>query len=69
MSRQLTLAITGASGAIYGLRLTEELLRAGCRVHLLISRCGRAVLKEECGINWAGDEAAPRPQASASRVR
>lgn len=58
MSRHLALAITGASGAIYGLRLTEELLKAGCRVSLLISRCGRAVLQEECGIAWDGDEAA-----------
>ena len=58
MSRHLALAITGASGAVYGLRLTEELLRAGCRVSLLLSRCGRAVLKEECGIDWEGDEAA-----------
>ena len=65
MSRQITLAITGASGAIYGLRLTEELLRAGCRVHLLISRCGRAVLKEECGLDWAGDEAAITAQVRA----
>lgn len=53
----IALAITGASGAIYGLRLTEELLRAGCRVSLLISRCGRVVLKEESGLDWAGDEA------------
>ena len=49
------IAITGASGAVYGLRLTEELLRLGARVSLMISRCGFAVLKEECGLDWAGD--------------
>lgn len=56
--KHVALAITGASGAVYGLRLTEELLRAGCRVSLLLSRCGLTVLKEECGIDWSGDEAA-----------
>jgi 4-hydroxy-3-polyprenylbenzoate decarboxylase len=58
MSRHIALAITGASGAIYGLRLIEELLRAGCRVSLLLSDCGRLVLREECGVVWEGDEAA-----------
>ena len=51
-ARHLALAITGASGAVYGLRLGEELLRAGFRVSLLISRAGFAVLKQECGVNW-----------------
>lgn len=53
-ARHIVLAITGASGAIYGLRLTEELLRSGIRVTLLISRCGFAVLREECGLDWEG---------------
>ena len=53
--RQLVLAITGASGAIYGLRLGGELLRAGCSVSLLVSRAGFAVLKEECGLDWQGE--------------
>jgi len=51
-ARHFALAITGASGAIYGLRLGEELLRAGARVSLLISAAGFAVLKEECGLDW-----------------
>jgi 4-hydroxy-3-polyprenylbenzoate decarboxylase len=50
--RQLVVAITGASGAIYGLRLGRELLRAGCCVAILISSAGFAVLREECGLNW-----------------
>jgi 4-hydroxy-3-polyprenylbenzoate decarboxylase len=54
--RHIALAITGASGAVYGLRLTEELLKAGCRVSLVVSRCGAVVLKEECGLDWTGDE-------------
>jgi 4-hydroxy-3-polyprenylbenzoate decarboxylase len=58
MKRHIAVAITGASGAIYGLRLIEELLAAGCRVSLLISTAGFIVLKEECGLEWTGDEAA-----------
>jgi flavin prenyltransferase len=54
MNRHLVVAITGASGGIYGVRLVQELLTAEVRVSLLVSSCGLAVLKEECGIDWAG---------------
>jgi 4-hydroxy-3-polyprenylbenzoate decarboxylase len=54
MNRQIAVAITGASGAIHGLRLVEELLQADCRVSLLISKAGFLVLREECGIDWSG---------------
>jgi flavin prenyltransferase len=43
----LVLAMTGASGAPYGARLLEVLLRAGRSVHLLISPAGRDVIQEE----------------------
>lgn len=46
----ITLAITGASGGIYGLRLLECLLQAGRPVYLLISEAGRLVLKMEHGL-------------------
>lgn len=46
-SAPVTLAITGASGGIYGLRLLECLLNAQRPVHLLISEAGRLVLKME----------------------
>ena len=52
--RHFALAITGASGARYGLRLGEELLRTGARVSMLISAAGFAVLKEECDLDWGG---------------
>ncbi len=55
-SRHVVLAITGASGAIYGLRLGRELLRAGCRLTLLVSRTGFAVIREETGLDWQGSE-------------
>lgn len=57
MSRHMVLAITGASGTIYGVRLCQELLAAGCRVSLLISRAGFSVLQEECGLEWDGEPA------------
>ena len=43
----ITLAITGASGGLYGLRLLECLLGAGRPVYLLISEAGRLVLRME----------------------
>lgn len=42
-----TVGITGASGAIYGIRLVQELLRAEYIVHLMITEAGWQVLKEE----------------------
>ncbi len=46
----VTLAISGASGAPYALRLLECLLRAGRPVYLLISDAGRIVIEQECGL-------------------
>ena len=43
----LVVAITGASGAPYGVRLLEVLLAAGREVHLSISPSGQAVIREE----------------------
>src|SRR5215831_14483969 len=43
----LVLAMTGASGAPYGVRLLEVLLRAGRTVHFAISPAGAEVLKQE----------------------
>ncbi|TMV18872.1 UbiX family flavin prenyltransferase [Paenibacillus thermoaerophilus] len=43
------LGITGASGAVYGVRLAEELLSRGIPVHFVISDAGWRVLKEELG--------------------
>ncbi|VAX02152.1 Flavin prenyltransferase UbiX [hydrothermal vent metagenome] len=43
----VTLAFTGASGAAYGLRLLECLLKANCHVNLVISKAGQMVLAME----------------------
>ena len=49
-ARTVTLAITGASGAPYGLRLLECLLAANCRVYLLISQAAQVVLETETDL-------------------
>lgn len=50
MAKQdLVVAMTGASGSPYGLRLLEVLLRAGCTVHLTISPAAVQVLEREMG--------------------
>ncbi len=45
----LVVAITGASGAVYGLRLLEVLVDSGREVHVMVSPSGAAVIKQELG--------------------
>jgi flavin prenyltransferase len=45
----IVLAITGASGSIYAVRLLEVLMIAGRRVHLVLSNSGAVVIKHELG--------------------
>ncbi|MCL2760532.1 MAG: UbiX family flavin prenyltransferase [Desulfuromonadales bacterium] len=54
--KSVLLAITGASGSIYGLRLAEELLKAEIDLTILISRAGFIVLKEECDLALKGSK-------------
>ena len=56
MKRHYCVAITGASGAVYGVRLIKELLAAGNHLSILISSSGFTVLKEEMGLDWSGYE-------------
>ena len=48
--QQVTLIMTGASGAQYGLRLLEELLKAGVRVSLLLSKPAQIVINTETDL-------------------
>lgn len=50
MKHNIVLGITGASGAIYAVRLLDVLLRSGSDVQLSISPAGQAVLKHELGL-------------------
>ena len=43
----IVVALTGASGAVYGVRLLEVLLRAGRRIHLTLSPAAVEVLQQE----------------------
>ena len=45
-------AITGASGSVYGIRLIEELLELGNRVYFLVSKQAFPIIKTETAINW-----------------
>jgi len=44
-------AITGASGAIYGIRLIEALTTHGHALHVVISPTGRAIIRDEVGLD------------------
>ncbi|ODV12235.1 MAG: aromatic acid decarboxylase [Thiobacillus sp. SCN 64-317] len=46
----VTLALSGASGMAYGLRLLECLLAADLQVYLLVSQAAHIVAKQELGV-------------------
>ncbi|HMK55545.1 MAG TPA: flavin prenyltransferase UbiX [Dissulfurispiraceae bacterium] len=52
--KRYVLAVTGASGAVFGIRLLEELLKS-VEVHLVISTNTFPIIKAETGIDWAND--------------
>lgn len=50
--KEIIVAITGASGAIYGYRFLQKVsLIDDIRAHIIISPAGKIVFKEELGIN------------------
>jgi 4-hydroxy-3-polyprenylbenzoate decarboxylase len=49
--KTVCLALTGASGQIYGLRLLECLLAAGVRVQFIYSASARIVASQELGLD------------------
>lgn len=51
VDRPIVLAITGASGAPYAIRLLEQLIAARRSVQLIVSRHGMRLLQTECGID------------------
>jgi len=48
-------AMTGASGAAYGLRLILRLAKAGISQHILLSNAARVVLKQETELEFTGN--------------
>lgn len=71
----VSLAWTGASGAQYGLRLLDCLLRSGRRVHLMLSRPAQVVIGTETDVKLPGRSPAiarflaERSGVDADRVR
>ena len=50
MCMRLIVAITGASGAVYGKRLLDVLKGKGVETHLIVSRVGEKIIKYEVGV-------------------
>ncbi len=50
MAHPIVLAMTGASGAAYAVRLLQQLLIAHCPVHLVLSPSASTVIHQELGI-------------------
>ncbi len=61
----VSLAITGASGACYGLRLLECLIKAGQRVYLMLSQPAQVVIATETDLQLKGRPTELQQQLSA----
>ncbi|TFG11750.1 UbiX family flavin prenyltransferase [Candidatus Thorarchaeota archaeon] len=51
--KRILVCITGASGAIYGVRSIEALNEANIEVHLVVSKWGKKTLQYETGVSMA----------------
>jgi len=51
IDRHLVVAVTGASGAIYAVRLLKACLELGVHVDLVVSDYGKRLLIDECDLN------------------
>ncbi len=68
MARYLV-AITGASGAAYGVRLVDELLATGADVELTVSHAGFMLLREELRLLCTDENAAEEIRAYINESR
>ncbi len=59
MKRKFVVAVTGASGATYAVRLLDVLCAASCDVHLTISPAAALVIEQELGVHVDLDDFAP----------
>lgn len=50
--KTIILAISGASGVQYGVRLLEQLLTHGHKVYLLVTRAAHVVISMETELSW-----------------
>ena len=63
MNRRIIVAITGASGAVYGIRTLEILRSLSVETHLIISVAARRIIEQETGRS-----AADAGEAGAGRI-
>lgn len=54
--KSYAIAISGASGAIYGIKLLDYLSKEGFKVYLTISSDGISIIRDEVGVDLSGDE-------------
>ncbi|MDX8389354.1 MAG: flavin prenyltransferase UbiX [Mariprofundaceae bacterium] len=54
-SSDIIIALTGASGSAYALRLIQRVVMAGRAVHLLVSDAARIVLVQESNLQLSGE--------------
>jgi len=52
--KSFIVAISGASGSIYGIRLVKELIKSDTEVHLCLSDQSFSIIKTETGIDLSG---------------
>ncbi|MCW5720981.1 MAG: UbiX family flavin prenyltransferase [Devosia sp.] len=57
MTNRMVVGISGASGAIYGVRCLEMLRELGIETHLFISKSGVLTIEQELGVSVAGVKA------------
>jgi flavin prenyltransferase len=53
MTRRIIIAMSGASGIVYGVRLLELLAEAGVETHLVASKSALVTLAHETDLKWA----------------
>ena len=66
---RIVLAITGASGAIYGRAILAALVRGGVAVELVVSPSAQRVARDELGHEWNDASLRDLLGAAAARVR
>ena len=52
--KRILVGITGASGALYGVRLCKALIEAESQLHVIISKAGEVVSAQELDLNLEG---------------
>ncbi len=66
--KKYILAITGASGSIFGIKLIRELLKAG-DVYVVISHNTFSIIEAETGIGWTAKSQGPTVMSQQSENR